>query len=208
MKVAGSAPGNAAATVVLKFLAAGGLKADDINQVYMNFPQMVIALQNKAIDAALPAEPSVSEALRTGAVVAVANDFDVYPVHQISELLYSGKFATRDPDLARRFMRAFLRGVRFENDALGPDGAFVGSKGDQVVSILAEYGPFKDPAVWRSFILSACDPNGALHVASIQEDLDIFREQGLLEGKLDLARVIDTSFTDWAVGQLGPYAKK
>ena len=60
----------------------------------------------KAIDAALPAEPAVSSALRLGGVVAVANDYDVYPIHQISEILYSGRFATADVDLARRFMRA------------------------------------------------------------------------------------------------------
>ena len=207
MKIAGSAPGNGAATVVLKFLAAGHLTPADVDQVYMAFPQMVAAFQNKAIDAALPAEPSVTEALRTGTVVAVGNDYDVYPVHQISELLYSGKFATKDPDLAKRFLRAFLRGVRFENDALAPDGSFTGAKGDQVVSILTEYGPFKDPAVWRSFILSACDPDGTLHVPSIEEDLAIFKSQGLIEGKVDLSKVIDTSFRDWAVAQLGPYKR-
>lgn len=207
MKIAGSAPGNGAATVVLKFLEAGHLTLSDVDQVYMAFPQMVAAFQNKAIDAALPAEPSVTEALRTGTVVAVGNDYDVYPVHQISEILYSGKFATKDPDLARRFMRAFLRGVRFENDALAPDGSFTGAKGDQVVSILTEYGPFKDPGIWRSFILSACDPDGTLHLPSIEEDLAIFQSQGLIEGKVDLSKVIDTSFRDWAVAQLGPYKR-
>ncbi len=208
MKIAGSAPGSAAATVVLKFLEAGHLTPGDVDQVYMAFPSMVAAFQSKAIDAALPAEPSVTEALHTGAVVAVANDYDVYPVHQISEILYSGQFATKDPDLARRFMRAYLRGVRFENDALASDGSFAGPKGDEVVSIMAAYGPFKDEKLWRSFILSACDPNGDLHVPSIQEDLDIFKAQGLIEGKVDLSKVIDTSFRDWAVAQLGPYVRK
>ena len=208
MKIAQAAPGSAAATVILKFLEKGGLKYDDVEHVSLSFPQMAVALQNKAIDAALPAEPSVTQALRTGAAVAVANDYDVYPIHQISEIFYSGKFATANPDVARHFMRAFLRGVRYHNDALDAKGAFTGARGDEIVAILTEYGPFKDPMIWRSFIIAYCNPNGALHLPSLKEDLAIFKQQGLVESpKVEVEQVVDTSFVDWAVKQLGPYEK-
>ena len=207
MKIAGSAPGSAASTVILKFLEKGGLKADDIDNVYMAFPQMGVAMQNGAVDAALPAEPAVSSALRLGGIVAVANDYDVYPVHQISEILYSGKFAGKT-ELARKFMRAFLRGVRAHNDSLGPDGNFLGEKGDEIVSILTQYGAFKDPKVWRSFVFSACGPDGALHIPSIKEDLAIWKQQGLIEVPVETEKAIDTSFVEWAVKDLGPYVKK
>jgi NitT/TauT family transport system substrate-binding protein len=208
MKLAESAPGGSAWTVVFKLLEKAGLKYDDVDHIFMSFPQMTVALQNKAVDAALAVEPSVTQALRQGNVVAVANDYDVYPVHEISEILYSGKFAKTDPDLARRFMRAFLRGVRYHNDALGPDGAFVGAKGDEIVSILTEYGPFKDPAVWRSFIFSYCNPDGTLHMPSLEEDLAIFKAQKLIEVPVTVQQAVDTSFVDWAVKDLGPYVKK
>ena len=208
MKIAGSAPGTGASTVILKFLAKGGLTPDDIDNVYMAFPQMGIALQNGAVDAALPAEPAVTTALRLGNAVAVANDYDVYPVHQISEILYSGNFATKRPEVARKFMKAFLRGVRAHNDALGPDGNFVGAKGDEIVSILTEYGPFKDPAIWRSFVLSACGPDGTLHVDSIREDLAVWKQQKLIEVPVEVEKAIDTSFVDWALKELGPYKKQ
>lgn len=207
MKLAESAPGGSAWTVVFKLLEKAGLKYDDIDHVFMNFPQMTVALQNKAVDAALAVEPAVTQALRGGGVVAAANDYDVYPVHQISEILYSGKFAKTDPALARRFMRAFLRGVRYHNDALDEKGAFAGARGDEIVSILTEFGPFKDPAVWRSFILSYCDPDGTLHIPSLQEDLDIFVSQKLIENPVTIAQSIDTSFVEWAVKELGPYKK-
>ena len=207
MKIAGSAPGSAASTVILKFLEKGGLKADDIDNVYMAFPQMGVAMQNGAVDAALPAEPAVSSALRLGGIVAVANDYDVYPVHQISEILYSGKFAGKT-ELARKFMRAFLRGVRAHNDSLGPDGNFLGEKGDEIVSILTQYGAFKDPKVWRSFVFSSCGPDGALHIPSIKEDLAIWKQQGLIEVPVETEKAIDTSFVEWAVKDLGPYVKK
>ena len=208
LKVAEAAPGGSAFPIIVKFLEKGGLTYNDIDRVYMSFPQMSVALQSGAIDVALPAEPSVTQALRMGGVVAVANDYDVYPIHQVSELMYSGKFAKTDVDLARRFMRAFLRGVRYHNDALGPNGEFTGAQGDEVVSIAVEYGPFKDPAVWRSFILSYCGPDGTLHVPSLKEDLELFKKQKYIEGTVEIEQAIDTSFVEWAVKDLGPYKKK
>ncbi len=207
LKVAEAAPGGSAQPIVVKFLEKAGLGYGDIEHVYMAFPQMAVALQNKAIDVAIPAEPSVTQALRMGGVVAVANDYDVYPVHEVSEIMYSGKFAKTDPELARKFMKAFLRGVRYHNDALGPNGEFVGARGDEIVAIATEYGPFKDPAVWRSFILSYCGPDGELHVPSLKEDLDIFRKLGLIESDVTIDKVIDTSFATAAVKELGPYKK-
>ncbi len=208
LKVAEAAPGGSAQPILVKFLEKAGLSYDDVEHVYMSFPQMTIALQNKAIDVALPAEPSVTQALRLGGVVAVANDYDVYPVHEVSEIMYSGGFATKDPALAQRFMKAFLRGVRYHNDALGPNGEFAGPQGDEIVAVATQYGPFKDPAVWRSFILSYCGPDGTLNVASLKEDLDIFRKLGLITSDVTIDKVIDTRFTDAAVKELGPYQRK
>jgi NitT/TauT family transport system substrate-binding protein len=208
MKIAGSAPGSSASTVILKFLEKGGVKPSEVDNVYMSFPQMGIALKNKAIDAALPAEPAVSSALRLGDIVAVANDYDVYPVHQISTILYSGRFAKANPEVAKKFMRAFLRGVRYHNDALAPDGNFAGERGDEIVSILTQYGPFKDAAVWRSFVFSACNPNGELHIPSMKDDLNVWRAQGLIEVPVEVEKALDLSYVEWALKELGPYVKK
>ncbi len=208
MKIAGSAPGSSASTVILKFLEKGGVKPSEVDNVYMSFPQMGVALKNKAIDAALPAEPAVTTALRLGDIVAVANDYDVYPVHQIATILYSGRFAKAHPEVAKKFMRAFLRGVRYHNDALAPDGNFAGARGDEIVSILTQYGPFKDPAVWRSFVFSACNPNGELHIPSMKDDLQVWRAQGLIEVPVEVEKALDLSYVQWALKELGPYVKK
>ncbi len=208
MKIAEPAPGSVTQPILYKFLQKAGLRYDDVEHVFMAMPSMAVALQNGAIDAALPAEPSVTQALRLGGIVPVANDYDVYPVHEVSEIMYSGAFATTRSDVAHRFMKAFLRGVRYHNDALGPKGEFVGARGDEIVSIATEYGPFKDPAVWRSFILSYCGPDGTLHIPSLREDVDIFAKLGQIEGPIDVDRVIDTSFAEAAVKDLGPYVKR
>ena len=206
MKVGNAARGAAASTVIYKFLAKGGLKPADIEEVFLGFPDMVPALANKVIDAALPAEPSASQAVRTANCAIVGNDFDVWPGHQIAVVLYPAGFIRNKPEAAKRFLTAYLRGVRFFNDA-APDGVFTGAKGDQTVAILAEYGPFKDPAVYRSFTIGFCDPSGAMDVPSLEGDLDIFRSQGLIETPVTVAQAMDTSYLEAALKELGPYQR-
>ena len=205
MKVAISAAGSAS-TVLDKFLEKAGLTANDITVVTMSFPQQVTALSNGAIDIALPAEPAVTEAVRVTGAKIVANDYDVYPYHQVAVLLYGGRFMKEKPETARGFMRAFLRGVRDHNDALKPDGWLRDdASGDAIAAIMAEYGPFKDPKVYRSFLISYCDPDGKLHMPSLEEDLAIFKTQKLIEGQVEVRDAVDLSFLDAALKVLGPY---
>lgn len=207
LKFANGAPGSSASSVIYKVLQKAGLEASDITEVSMSFPQQVAALESGAIDFAMPPDPATTLALNRGVAVSLLNGWDVYPVHQIAVTLYSGRFATQQPDAARRFMRAFLKGVRYHNDALNEKGEFSGAKGDEVVKILTEYGPFKDPALYRSFILAFCDPDGGLHMESLKEDIEIFQKLKLLEKPVDINQVVDLSFRDWALKELGPYKK-
>lgn len=202
MTIATSAPGSAAMGTLKKILDRAGLTWGDLTEAYMSFSQQVIALQNRAVDLALPAEPQATEAMRNGAVKLLSDD-EVYPDHQISAVIYSGQFAKRT-DLATRFLRAYLRGVRDFNDSL-KNGVFDGPKGDEVVRILTEYSLIKDPAVHRSFVQSAIRPDGHLDMVSMAEDLRIFRDAGLIEGKVEVKDAVDTSFLEAALKSLPSY---
>src|SRR6059058_5241281 len=118
MKIAGSAPGSASTSTLNEALKQGGLKYADVERVFMGFPQHVVALQNKAVDAAMTTEPSATRAVQSGAAVRVMGDDQIYPNHQLAVVLYGGDFAKRRPEVARRFMRAYLKGVRDYNNAL------------------------------------------------------------------------------------------
>ncbi len=207
LRFANGAPGSSASSVIYKVLQKAGLQIGDIDEVSMGFPEQVQALASGAIDIAMPPDPATTIAITRGIAVPILNGWDVYPVHQVAVTLYSGKFATDNPDAARRFMRAFLKGVRYHNDSLNEKGEFSGAQGDEVVKILTEYGPFKDPQVYRSFILAYCDPNGELDMQSLQEDIEIFQRLKLLEKPVDINKVVDRTFLDWALKELGPYKK-
>ena len=207
MKVAGAAPGGAATTTLDKLLDRAGLKMSDVERVYLGFPQQVIALENGAVDAAMPTEPSASEGIKTGKAVRIIGDDVLYPGHQLAVIFYAGQFARNKPEAARRFMRAYLRGVRDYTDGI-VDGHFSGLRGEEMIGILTQYSLIKNPDIYRSIAAANIDPDGKLDVASLKEDLAIFDKVGLIEGKIDMDKVIDRSFADAAVKELGPYKRE
>lgn len=202
MKIAVSAPGTSAMATTSMALSQGGLTYADVDMVALGFPEHVAALANRAVDAAFTVEPSASVAVRQGSAVRIMGDDEISPGHQLSAIMFSGAFAKRKSDEPKRFLKALLRGVRDFNDGL-VNGRYMGPKGDALVAILAEYGPFKDPAIYRSFNTSYSDPDGALNVASIRQDLEIFRKSGLIEGQISVEQALDLSFLEAAVKDLG-----
>ncbi len=98
--------------------------------------------------------------------------------------------------------------MRTHNDALDADGRFRGPEGDEIIAILTEYGPYKDATIYRSFVLAYCDPDGTLDVPSLAEDLKIFKSQGLIESKVEVANAIDDSFLASVLRDIGPYSPR
>jgi NitT/TauT family transport system substrate-binding protein len=207
MKIGGAAPGGAATATLDKLLAMAGLTTNDVERVYLAFPQQVIALQNKLADAIMPTEPFVTTAVENGSGVRVIGDDVIYPGHQLATLFYTGAFIKAHPDEARRFMRAYIQGARDYNDAI-VGTRLAGPKGEEMISILTRYSLVTDPAVHRSLTAVNIDPDGKLNVASLKEDVDIFRKEGLIEVPVDVDKVIDTSFAENAARELGPYVRK
>ena len=205
LHVANVGLGSAADGTLFKMLEKGGLRMSDVDIVYLGFPQQVLALANKAVDAAVPAEPFTTEAIRKGLAVPIITDDQAYPGHEIAVIFYSGAFAKQKPEAAAGFMRAYLRGVRDFNDALDGNGRLSGDKGEAIVAILTEYTAIKDPDFFRKLKFAACNPDGTLNIDSIRGDLEIWKSEGQIEHEISAERAIDTSFLDAALKELGPY---
>lgn len=207
MKIAGSATGSASTSTLNEALKKAGLKYNEVERVFLGFPQHVMALQNKAVDAALTTEPSATKAVQSGAAVRVMGDDVIYPNHQLAVVLYSGTFIKTNPDAARRFMRAYLRAVRDYNDAL-KDGKIAGPNANEVISILTEYTNIKDAEVYRTISPQGCNPDGSVHVPSLKNDLQFYKDEGLIQGNVTVEQALDSSFVEAALKDLGPYKTK
>ncbi len=119
MKLAVGTFGSANASAMNEALKKGGLKwSDAASVVQLGFPQHMVALQNKAIEASMTNEPTSTSAVSAELAVRIAGNDEIYPAQQTAVVLYSEIFGRTRPDHALKFMRAYIRAVREYNDAL------------------------------------------------------------------------------------------
>lgn len=204
MKIANDAPGVAAGVTLDTALRRGGLTRADIAIPTLQMADYVAAMKNGAVDGAMATEPFGTIAIKAGIAAAVASDDQLIPGHQIANLLYSEDFATKHRETAVRFMKAYLRGVRFYNGAL-KDGHLAGPNANEVIGILVRSTRMKDPALYREIVPNGCDPNGFINVKTLKLDFEDFRESGLIKGNVTVDDVVDHSFLDAALHDIGPY---
>ena len=201
LKVAEPAQATATSSTLAAYLQTGGLKYNDVKHEYIGFAQHVTAFQNGAIDASLTTEPSATVAEQAGVAVRVASPPDFYDKQQLAVLLYSGKFAEQK-NLGTCFMTAYLKGAR-DYMAAFDDGKLVkGAKGDEIVKIVTAATGLK-ASVYTAAVPNYVDPDGKVNVAGLKRDYDFFKQQGLLQGDVDVDEMVDSSFAEAAVAKLG-----
>ena len=200
-----AAPGVTVLSLMNEATKHAGIAFGDVIPVYMSFPQMAVALQNKAIDGAILIEPQATMLVHSGAGVRFMNTEEFYPNDQITVLFYSDKFATEQPAAAQKFMKGWLRAVRFYNDALR-GGKIAGPGTDEIVAIMGKSFHLS-PDIVRDMYSQAVNPSGAVNVASIQKDLDFFLSQGWVKTPIKLETIVDMSFAQKASAELGPYRR-
>ena len=184
-------------------LRMGGLTTDDVQITPLGFPEMVPALANRSIDTASPIEPFLTQVLeqQTGRILDKRND-EIAPNQQTAVVLYSPKFASDKPDLARRFMVAYLRAVRDYNDAFDKKDP---AKRAGVVDVLVKTSGVSDRALYDKMVFAGLDPNGRVNTDSLNAMQDYFLARGSQKQRADLNRVVDHQYVDAAVQELGRY---
>jgi len=207
LRVAISGIGIGDESVLNEALKRGGLKWGDATPVHMGFAQHPPAFANGAIDASITNEPTSTFIQRQGSALRFAGNDEFYPNQQTAVLLYGEPFIKNRRPAALKFMRAYIRAVRFYNDALA-GGRLAGPNGPEVISILTKYSSLKDAAVYRAITPPAIDPDGVINVESLTKDWQFFRDTGQLDGKVAPTDIVDRSFMAEIVAALGPYVAR
>ena len=206
MKVGMNGPGNSNwGSLLGGALKMAGLTYSDIETTDMSYPDHVLALQNNSIDASFTTEPSATLSIIKGYAVEATSDDKTRPRHAIAQILYSEKISANRP-LAVRFMRAYLRSVRYYYGAL-KDGRLAGANAEEIISVLTEYTAIKDAQVYRTIVPNGVDPDGKVDIPTLKEDYDVYKSQGWIQGDATVEDVIDMSFVEAALKDLGPYKR-
>jgi NitT/TauT family transport system substrate-binding protein len=181
-------------------LNAGGLSTRDVSvQVIRAFPDMLVALANGSIDGAMIIEPFIAQGVARG-ILDPWKDPSEYDPHAQTALLVYGPSIISRPEVANRFMVAYIRSLRDYNDAFFKDRGR-----DEVISILAEWSVVKDRTLYEKMFPVGLNPNGYVREKGIELDLAWYKARGLLQGELTLKDVVDNGYVDRALAVLGEY---
>jgi NitT/TauT family transport system substrate-binding protein len=176
-----------------------GVEARELKIVSMSFPDILAALGTGAVDVGTLIEPLVTVAVDKGVATIWKRGDQVYPSQQYSALIY-GPGIVKRPDVAKRFMMAYLKGVRFYNDALTgktPRG--------ELIAILTKNTSVTNATLYDRMAFPGLNPNGALNIEGMREDMKWFVAAGRMKEAVDMHKVVDTSYIEAAVSKLGEY---
>lgn len=208
LKFAFASPGSTPTSSLNELVKKAGITYSDVNITYLNFGAQVAALQSGAIDGTIMVEPYLSQVTASGAAVNAGPTEAYYPSAEVSLLLYGDKFIKARPDVARRFMKAFLRGARDFNDVIANGKWKDGAAADDVIKIFAKNVNMPEATI-RAMTPQFADPDGKVNVASLRTDLAFFKESGDATSKTITAdMIVDLSFAEKAAAELGPYKPK
>jgi NitT/TauT family transport system substrate-binding protein len=182
-----------------KMLASSALKETDLDLQNLTFSDSLAALATGSVDAAYLIEPLMQSAEQRNIGKILVTGDRMYLNQQVAVLLYGSGFCRR-ADLAQRFMKAYLRGVRDYNDAF-----FKNKDRAAIIDILSKNTNVKRPELYATMVMPGLDPNGVVNAAGMKNDMEWFFSKGFLKQQVDVSEVVDTSFAEHAVKLLGPY---
>jgi NitT/TauT family transport system substrate-binding protein len=185
--------------LLARLLETNGLSEADIEYEPLGFADQNAGLANRSIDAALQNEPGVAAAVESGFGVRFRGFDDVLTPFTLGGMAYSEQFAGQT-DLARRFMVAYLRGVRAYLDAFDKNQGRA-----EVVAVLARHTALTDPAAYDRVVMPWINPDGEFGLNGYDYVQDYFVRHGLIPRPVDLTQFVDNSFVRYAVQTLGPY---
>lgn len=200
MTLAITARGVSQQIITERYLNSVGLSLKDVRFTHMGYPDMNVALANGAIDATIQIEPFVASAVEKGFAVRVSGADEVYPEQQAAAIMYSPVFIEKHPELARRFMVAYVKGLRDYNDAF-----FKNKNREAIIQILIKSTRVKNRKIYDSVVAVGLDPNGRLMMPSIQDDARWYYEHGYVKKMPKVDEIVDLSYVEYAIKQLGEY---
>ena len=164
--------------------------------------QVAPAFANKAIDAAVLIQPTVATIEAAGLAVPWIDPDDVIrptPMF-ISGTIVNTDWVKRQPDAARRFFYAVMRGVRYYCTAYHG-----GSNRGEVIAIINKHTAIKDPEFLDRTTWLSRTASGLVPVSSLMDIQDFYLRERMITKRSTLDEMVDMSLVKAADDQLGPF---
>ena len=201
-KVAVNTKGAIVEYLLTMVLEQNGLALRDVEETPLAFPDHANALATGAIDASITAEPFATRAIDLGSATKWVAE--IAPGKMTTVVMYGGQFISQQPDVARRWMLATMRGTRDvqgpELGVLYPDKFYTPENLDvfeKKLGVSAQVIRDQVPYTW--------DPDLVVQTDFILDQERVHIQNGVLQlaQPIPAERLVDSSFVDAARQQLG-----
>ncbi len=199
-RVAVNTPGGPVEYFLSVILAKHGMTLKDIDEVTIGFPEMVAALSNKSIDAALVTAPFSTYAAQKNDAIVLPAEEKTAAGEMSTAVLFSGRILRERPKVAEAFLRAMIRGSR---DTQGAK-----MKSPEITRILSDATKIP-PDIVNASIGQVFDPNLALdpYMANIRSEEQVYMKNGRISYTTPLpdSAIVAADPVRNAAASLGPY---
>lgn len=162
-------------------------------------PAVIAALKSGQIDA-WSIVPNIADALTKGPdVVEIGKISDYAPDYQVTTVFTSTANVEDHPDLVKRFLAGYSKGVDDYNAAL-VDKSMSDDDTAKIVEMIHQYvyadQPMEkaDPRIRHGAM--RINANARLNVESVEDQLDWFKAEGMVPDGVTMDKLVDTSFVE------------
>ena len=186
-------PGSGGEYLTSKGLERGSLTVADVEMVRIGNADMPAAFENSSIDAGLLGSPYADQVIGAGHAVAIAEDLT--PGVMTVAFVGSSRFISDRPEAAKRFSLALMEAARMMQ---GEEYL----SAENVAAYLAYVNTTEEAL--KNGVPLIYDPEQNISVEGLGDIERVHRQNGRVQytEPIDLSKVVNSSFVDWARAQL------
>ena len=185
-----------------KIMESVGLTFRDVETKVMPFPQMAIALANKAVDGAIVISPFYAQVLEKNIGFMLVDPDDAVKPGPLTSavVIVNTDWAAKNPQVVRDYFVAYMRGVRDYCQAYHN-----GANRGEVIGIAVKSGTETRPEVLEKLPWPSRSPAGRVSPEVILDMQAWFHKNGMIQQTAPIENLLDTSYVTQANAKLGPF---
>lgn len=168
-----------------------GITFEDINAVDLPTATLNEALQSGSLDLVQISEPWITVMLQSGQAVLLVGAEEVVPNGQLSSIVYSPRILKDNPEIGKRVMVAYLKGLAKYNEG----------KAERNIEIVVKNTQL-DIEIVKAMCWPSLSEGGKPDIASVLAYQEWALEQGLLDRVLQSDEFFTAEFLEYATQNL------
>ena len=176
-----------------KIMEDAGLTLSDVKTARMSPQDIVAAFANQAIEATTIGSLQIGQLNSGGYAVTLESFSRLIPGFEYGFVMFGPSILKDNPEAGKKFMVAYLKGAR----------QYMQGKTERNLEIAQKYLEMDRETLLQT-PFSPVQTDGTVHAQDVLDFQDWAYDSGLVDKKVTIEQLVDTSFADYANQILGP----